>query len=106
LSSCFNDLNNFSVELLVLDGPAGEILAIEDGLKPARTWFFAALKCARPNMNQIELVLWYASLWAQISFYSVARKSILRRVGKNRYDQKFLNAAAHHLVRAMLAQLL
>lgn len=79
--------------------------ALEKGLKPARDWFFTVLKSIRPKMKSMDILLWYVSLWAQVSFYHTARHSILHRAGKRKYDKQFLNAAANHLVRTMLAQL-
>jgi len=79
--------------------------AFQDGLKPAREWFYPALKHIRPEMTPTELLLWYGSLWAQVSFFSTARVAILARLGKKRYDPAFLRDAADHLVYVMRIQL-
>jgi len=81
------------------------LAALQDGLKPARDWFYPALRILRPDMNPQAYVLWYVSLWAQISFYVTARPAILARLGRKNYSRAFLETAADHLVHVMLKQL-
>ena len=79
--------------------------ALQEGLKPARNWFSTSLRSVRPKLTPTEFLLWYVSLWAQVSFYHMARTSILHRANKRPYDEHLLKAAADHLVHIMLAQL-
>ena len=83
----------------------GSLSAFQEGLKPARDWFDAALRCIRPDMTSAEYWFWYVSLWAQISFYATARRAILARTGKRRYDEALVHEAGDRLVRVMLSQL-
>lgn len=79
--------------------------AFQDGLRPAREWFFAALKGLYPRLTRKDFVLWYASLWAQVSFHVTGRAAIVALLGKRRYDRTFLKAVSEQLVRMMLRQL-
>ncbi|MFH0953312.1 MAG: TetR/AcrR family transcriptional regulator [Verrucomicrobiota bacterium] len=83
----------------------GALEGFQEGLKPAREWFHAAIRHLRPHLTQTEFVLWYGSLWAQVSFFATARPAILARLGKKRYDVAFMLTAANHLVHVMLQQL-
>lgn len=89
----------------MIDTPRGVLKAFKAGMQPVHNWFFGAIKYIRPEWTPSEVLLWYITLWAQITFYTTARISILKRAGKRRYDAAFLNAAADHLVRVMIAQL-
>jgi hypothetical protein len=78
---------------------------MQEGLRPAREWFFAALRYVRQGLTPDEYLFWYVSLWAQVSFYTGAREAILTRAGQKRYDEELLQAAAEHVVHVMLKQL-
>ncbi len=81
------------------------LAAMQEGLKPAREWFHAALRRLRPGLTPEAFLLWYVSLWAHVSFYVTARPAILARLGRKRYDPAFVRVAADYLVTVMLSQL-
>jgi AcrR family transcriptional regulator len=81
------------------------VAAMQEGFRPAREWFYAAVRVIDPTMTSDDYLFWYISLWAQVSFYFTARREILARLGKRRYDAAFLKCAADHLVDTMLLQL-
>jgi AcrR family transcriptional regulator len=83
----------------------GALKAFQEGLKPAREWFHAALLHIRPDLTPTQFLLWYGSLWAQVSFFVTARRAILARLGRKRYDVVFLLTTANYLVHVMLSQL-
>ncbi|MBN1268256.1 MAG: hypothetical protein JXB04_01595, partial [Kiritimatiellae bacterium] len=60
---------------LVEDRPSA-LQAFQLGLKPARDWFFPALRHVRPEWEPSDILFWYVSLWAQIWFYTTARSAI------------------------------
>ena len=85
---------------------AGEsVAAIGKGFAGANAWLIAAIMAIDPGATQEYCLLWRASLWAQISFYSTARGNILAALGTRHYDKAFLAAAADHIAHVMLAEL-
>ncbi len=79
--------------------------AMQEGFRPAREWFAAALQRLRPGLTPQDFLLWYISFWAQISFYSTARVAILARMGRKEYPRPFLLHAADYFAKSMLNQL-
>lgn len=79
--------------------------AMQEGFRPAREWFAAALQTVRPDLTPQDFLLWYVSFWAQISFYSTARVAILARMGRKEYPRQFLCNAADYFAKSMLKQL-
>jgi len=58
-----------------------------------------------PDMSDKEAQFWAFSLTAQVAFYEFCREPILIHLGRERYDQEFLEAAAEHVARATIAAL-
>jgi len=81
------------------------VKAIAEGFTLANAWFIAALQAIKPGASKEYVLLWRASLWAQISFYSTARRNMLYELGGRHYSREFLESAADHIAHVMIAEL-
>ena len=58
---------------------------------------------ADPGLTEEQAQLWAFSFSAHITFYVLAEAPILMVMGKEKYDDAFLDAAADHAARAIIA---
>lgn len=83
--------------------------ALEDILhsrfKPDHDALVGILRCVRPDLSNEDCELFAYSFVGLISFYMLARTPILMHMGKEQYDPEFLDAAARHVARVLMAGL-
>lgn len=65
----------------------------------------AIFRRARPGMSDAETDLWAFDLMGRVGTYELCRTPILMILGKEDYEQSFLDAAAEHVARSLLTQL-
>ncbi len=74
-------------------------------LDASRGWFLPIVRIVKPDLDDKQFFYWHMSLWAEISFYTMARPLLLRRLKNLKYDETTLAAGACHIAALMLAGL-
>ena len=89
----------------LLDPTPSLQIVVEQTFRPDHEAIKAIILRARPDMPEEEARFWAFSLVSQIAFYEFCRIPVLMLLQKDRYDAEFLDAAADHVARTMIAAL-
>lgn len=78
---------------------------VKEVFKPDTEALMTIFRRAKPGMSASEALLWAHGLIGQFAFYMLAQSAVLALMEREEYDQEFLSAAAHHIVRSTVAAL-
>jgi TetR/AcrR family transcriptional regulator, regulator of cefoperazone and chloramphenicol sensitivity len=76
---------------------------VEQTFRPDHEELKRLFRTADPSLTDEQAQLWAFSFSANITFYVLAEAPILMVMGKEEYDSAFLEAAADHAARAIIA---
>ena len=79
--------------------------ALESTMLPEHEALKTIFRSYRPSMTDEESALWTLSVFGQPAFYVVGRVAVLMALGRDEYDEVFVNAAAKHVTELTVAAL-
>jgi len=78
---------------------------IEESFRPDIADLMALARRVVPELSDRDAMLWAFGFMGQVAFYIFVREPVLRVLGKERYDQEFLDEAAEYVTTSAVASL-
>jgi len=78
---------------------------VKQHLEPDQEALMEIIRRAQPRLTEEDIQFFAYSLIGQIAFYMFARAPLLMVLGKDHYDDAFLDAAAKHVARTIVVAL-
>lgn len=90
------------LERVQVERVAGALDVMHEKFTPCRDGLFRMLERGGIILTREQAVEWYTAFWAMIACHGIAKDAILRLLGKDRYDEAFLECAAAFIARALI----